>query len=91
MTGRASIASALRGKIKVAVVGTAAALALMLCATAAAPPAQADAATLKCYTTSSANTPVYGNSSLSGNKIGAVYGSDEITVNSSERTGPPRT
>lgn len=34
----------------------------------------------KCYTINNENTPVYGNKSLSGSKIGTIYGSDEVTV-----------
>lgn len=37
-------------------------------------------AAIKCYTISSGNTTVYSNTGLS-NKLGAIYGSDEITVN----------
>ncbi len=36
---------------------------------------------LKCYTIGTANTPVYSSSGLS-TKIGAIYSSDEVTINS---------
>ena len=40
---------------------------------------KADAATRKCYTISSNNTTVYSNTGLT-NRYGAIFGTDEITV-----------
>ena len=44
------------------------------------PAAPSAASTRKCYTISSGNTPVYSNTGLT-RKIGTIYGSDQITVN----------
>lgn len=51
---------------------------VLLCAMCPAAPSAAS--TRKCYTISSGNTPVYSNTGLS-KKIGAIYGSDQIIVN----------
>ncbi len=50
----------------------------LLCAMC--PVAPSAASTRKCYTIASGNTPVYGNTGLT-RKIGTIYGSDQITVN----------
>ncbi len=50
----------------------------LLCAMCPAAPSAAS--TRKCYTITSGNTPVYGNTGLT-RKIGTIYGSDQITVN----------
>ena len=58
------------------------ALAVALALFATLLPSRAYAASgLRCYTIGTANTPVYSTSSL-GTRIGAIYASDEITVNS---------
>ncbi|MCI9546169.1 MAG: hypothetical protein HFH60_05715 [Lachnospiraceae bacterium] len=50
----------------------------LLCAMCPATPSAA--VTRKCYTITSGNTPVYSNTGLT-RKIGTIYGSDQITVN----------
>lgn len=59
------------------------ALVLTLLASAALPTGALAATTYKTYTISSANTPVYSDTALT-NRIGAIYGSDEVTVNKVE-------